>query len=184
MTTSYSAGCEWKSEKVKWSESKKVLLFLWNFYFLNLSWYMGKKLQYGFKNLVKLVVKNIHFKITIGKTVFSFACKTSVLCGVGCYFWYLFCHLLSFFLNVPTPPSTHPRWQRTKRARLKCETKPCKHKTSVRQPGRESQLRLLFAVDLLRSWLWVKVKSEKSEVKHIGPFIFMKLLYLLGRFFT
>ena len=42
--------------------------------------------SYGFKNLVKLGVEIINFKITIGRTVFNFSCKTSVFAGLGALF--------------------------------------------------------------------------------------------------
>ena len=41
---------------------------------------------YGFKNLVKLGVENINFKITLGRTVFNFSYKTSVFEGLGALF--------------------------------------------------------------------------------------------------
>ena len=37
----------------------------------------AEKFSYGFKNLVKLGVDIINFKITIDRTVFNFSCKTS-----------------------------------------------------------------------------------------------------------
>ena len=40
------------------------------------------KIFYGFKNLLKLEVEIINFKITIGRTVFNFSCKTSVFAGL------------------------------------------------------------------------------------------------------
>ena len=37
---------------------------------------IAEQKSYGFKNLVKLGVENINFKITIGRTVFNFSYKT------------------------------------------------------------------------------------------------------------
>ena len=42
--------------------------------------------SYGFKNLVKLEVEIKNFKITMGRTVFNFSCKTSVFAGMGALF--------------------------------------------------------------------------------------------------
>ena len=42
---------------------------------------------YWFKNLVKMGVKIIDFKIKIGRTVLQFSCKTSVFWRAGCSFW-------------------------------------------------------------------------------------------------
>ena len=56
---------------------------------LNLNCYIGKKVQiffYGFKNLVKLGVEIFFFKISMGRTVFNFSCKTSVFAGMGALF--------------------------------------------------------------------------------------------------
>ena len=43
---------------------------------------------------MKLGVGNFFFKITIGRTIFNFSCKTSGFCGAGCFFGGTF---LSFF---------------------------------------------------------------------------------------
>merc|ERR1711973_570596 len=65
---------------------------------LNLNCYISKKVQkkfsYGFKNLVKLGVEIINFKITIGRTVFNFSCKTSVFARLGA----LFGQFLSYYI--------------------------------------------------------------------------------------
>ena len=47
---------------------------------------LAEQKSYGFKNLVKLGVEIINFKITIGRTVFNFSCKTSVFAGMGALF--------------------------------------------------------------------------------------------------
>jgi len=47
---------------------------------------IAQQKSYGFKNLVKLGVENINFKITIGRTVFNFSYKTSVFAGLGALF--------------------------------------------------------------------------------------------------
>ena len=43
---------------------------------------------------MKLGVEIFFFKITIGRTIFNFSCKTSGFCGAGCFFGGTF---LSFF---------------------------------------------------------------------------------------
>ena len=49
--------------------------------YFNLNCYIGKKsaenFPYGFQNLVKFGVRNFFFKITAGRMVFNFSCKTS-----------------------------------------------------------------------------------------------------------
>ena len=47
---------------------------------------VAQQKSYGFKNLVKLGVEHINFKITIGRTVFNFSCKTSFFAGMGALF--------------------------------------------------------------------------------------------------
>ena len=47
---------------------------------------IAEQKSYGFKNLVKLGIENINFKITLGRTVFNFSYKTSVFAGLGALF--------------------------------------------------------------------------------------------------
>ena len=55
------------------------------------------KISYGFKNLMKLGVENINFKITIARTVFKFSFKISVFVRLGALFGTFFGNFLSFF---------------------------------------------------------------------------------------
>merc|ERR1711973_828121 len=53
----------------------------------------------AFESLVKLGVENIFFKITIGRTILNFSCKTSGFCGDGWFFWSIFCQFFVIFSN-------------------------------------------------------------------------------------
>ena len=48
--------------------------------------HVANRKYYGYKNLVKLGVEKINFKITLCRTVFNFSCKTSVFARLGALF--------------------------------------------------------------------------------------------------
>ena len=100
---------------------------------------MGKKVQkffYGFKNLVKLGVEITDFKMTMGRTVFSFSCKTSVFDRLDALFGQFYVNVFGIFLKC----ARLPRW-REREAR---ERKPATQTPSVRQPETPSLCRSLL----------------------------------------
>ena len=135
---------------------------------------------------MKLGVEIFFFKITIGRTIFNFSCKTSGFCGAGCFFGVtflaLFCH---FFCLI--------RGERAKRASANS-----RHESRAREAGRHHpRPRCRLPTPLWnrgakrRGWssvaryegttpqsqLWVKKWSEvkvkvKVKVIRFGSFIF------------
>ena len=74
-----------------------------------------QKCSFWFKNLVKLGVEIINFKITKSRTVFNFSCKTSkVNCGFSS-FWSICC--LFFFY---TGASVRSAWALTRDRKAVC----------------------------------------------------------------
>ena len=72
---------------------------------------------YGFKNLMKLGVREKIFEITAGRTVFNFSCKTSVFGAVFSLFekknqeveiFILIPFFLKGYILKPDPLITHP----------------------------------------------------------------------------
>ena len=78
------------------------IVFLWNFHMfwggpllkLLYEYKSANKISYGFRNLVKVGVEIINLKNTIGRTIFSFSCKTS---KVTKWFFLFLVNFLSFF---------------------------------------------------------------------------------------